>query len=141
MAHDFPSDAWAQAYREALNTSAAYKEAGKTWTHGCIAFVISADAAIGLDKEQGFVLDLHEGVCRKTWMVDLEEAQKQPFCITASYAQWKQVMHKKLDPIKGMMQGKLKLKGNLTVIVRFVKAAQELVSATAQVDTRFLDEG
>jgi len=49
-------------------------------------------------------------------------------------------MRKELDPIKGMMQGKLKLKGNLPVIVRFVKAAQELVNCTSDVDTRFIDE-
>lgn len=141
MPIDFPSEAWTEAYREAVNNSAAYREAGKNWTHGPISLVVKADPAIGLEKDTAFILDLHEGVCRKAWLTeDMAEAEQQPFCITGNYGQWKQVIRKELDPIRGMMQGKLKLKGNLPVIVRFVKAAQELVNATSAVDTRFLDE-
>ncbi len=141
MPIDFPSEEWTVAYREALNNSEAYREAGKNWTHGPIALVVKADPAIGLEKDTAFILDLHEGVCRKAWLTeDMDEAEQQPFCITGNYGQWKQVIRKELDPIRGMMQGKLKLKGNLPVIVRFVKAAQELVNATSMVDTHFLDE-
>jgi putative sterol carrier protein len=60
--------------------------------------------------------------------------------ITASADRWLSVFRKELEPVKGMMQGKLKLKGNLPVIVRFVKAAQVLVELTGTIDTKFLDE-
>jgi putative sterol carrier protein len=70
----------------------------------------------------------------------MEEGAKQPFVITGSYAQWKSVIKKELDPVKAMMQGKLKLKGNLPMIVRNVKAAQSLVENASKVDTHFLDE-
>jgi putative sterol carrier protein len=70
---------------------------------------------------------------------DRDKAATAPFCITGEYSQWKQVLLKELDPIKGMMQGKLKLKGDLPTIVRYVKAAQELVNAASRVDTEFLD--
>ena len=43
------------------------------------------------------------------------------------------MIRKELDPIKGMMQGKLKLKGDLPTIVRAVKASQELVNSSATV--------
>jgi putative sterol carrier protein len=140
MPIDFPSEEWTKAYEDAINGSAEYKEAGKTWTHGPLALVVTAEPSIGLEADTAFILDLHEGVCRKCWISDMEEASKQPFVISGNYAQWKQVMRKELDPIKGMMQGKLKLKGNLPVIVRFVKAAQVLVECTSLVDTHFLDE-
>jgi len=140
MPIDFPSEEWTAAYKDAVNASEAYQQAGKKWTHGAIGFVISPDPALGLDQPAAFVLDLHEGECRKAWMTTEDEAKQQPFCITGSYAQWKAVINKQLDPIKGMMQGKLKLKGNLPVIVMFVKAAQELVNAASNVDTRFLDD-
>ena len=48
-------------------------------------------------------------------MVDGEKAATAPFTIYGEYGRWKQVINKQLDPIKGMMQGKLKLKG-LTLI-------------------------
>ena len=39
-----------------------------------------------------------------------------------------------------MMQGKLKLKGALPTIVRFVKASKELVNCAGEVPTLFPDE-
>ena len=122
----------------ALRADSVKLKNGLTYTP---ALVVKADPAIGLEKDTAFILDLHEGVCRKAWLTeDMAEAEQQPFCITGNYGQWKQVIRKELDPIRGMIQGKLKLKGNLPVIVRFVKAAQELVNATSVVDTHFLDE-
>ncbi len=93
-----------------------------------------------LEKDTGIWLDLEKGVCREARMVSAEEAQKAPFCITGEYARWKQVLKKELDPVKGMMQGKLKLKGDLPTVVRFVKASQELVNSGGMVETEFLDE-
>ena len=39
------------------------------------------------------------------------------------------MLRRELEPIKGMMQGKLRLKGDLPTMVRQVKAAQELVNS------------
>jgi hypothetical protein len=39
-----------------------------------------------------------------------------------------------------MMQGKLALQGDLATIVRYIRAADELVNLTTKVPTRFLDE-
>jgi hypothetical protein len=39
-----------------------------------------------------------------------------------------------------MMQGKFKVRGDLHVIVRHVKAADELVRIAGQVPTTFIDE-
>ena len=58
----------------------------------------------------------------------------------APYTRWKEVIKKELDPVKGMMQGKLKLKGDLPTIVRYVKAANELVNLAQTVPTEFADE-
>ncbi len=52
----------------------------------------------------------------------------------------KEVIKRELDPVKGMMQGKLKLKGDLPTIVRYVKAANELVNLAGSVPTEFVDE-
>jgi putative sterol carrier protein len=60
--------------------------------------------------------------------------------IRAPYSRWKDVVRGDLDPVKGMMQGKLKLKGDLPTIVRYVKAANELVNLAQTVPTEFVDE-
>ncbi len=140
MAIDFPSQEWTEKYKETINSDPGYKKAGANWQAGAISFIIKANPEIGLEQDQAFILDLHKGECRDARMADMDEAMAQPFIITASYSQWKAVIRSELDPIKGMMQGKLKLKGNLPMIVRFVDAAKSLVQNAAKVDTKFLDE-
>ena len=60
--------------------------------------------------------------------------------LTAPYSRWKDVVQGELDPIKGMMQGKLRVRGDLPTIVRYVQAANELVRLTGRIDTQFPDE-
>jgi len=136
----FPSAEWVTDYKNVLNASATYKQAGAGWTHGPIALVTRADPGIGIPEDVGIWLDLHQGTCRDARMVNRSEAEKAPFCITGEYARWKQVMRKQLDPIQGMMQKKLELKGQMTIIVKYVAAAKALVEAATQVDTKFMDE-
>jgi len=138
--HVFPSAEWAAAYREAVNASEAYRRAGAGWTHGAVALVIKADDAIGLSQPVGIWLDLDRGVCRDARVVSPEEAARAPFCIGGEYARWRQVLNRELEPIAAMMQRKLELKGQMTIIVRFVEAAKELVNAAARIPTRFLGE-
>jgi putative sterol carrier protein len=140
MAISFPSIEWVEEFKKQINLSEGYKKAGATWTAGSVALIISAKPEIGIQEDFGMWLDLHQGLCRDAKIVSLEEAQKAPFCITGDYARWKQVIRKELEPVKGMMQGKLKLKGDLPTIVRYVKASQELVECTTRIETKFLDE-
>ena len=140
MALTFPSVEWMEEFKKQINSSEGYKKAGATWTAGVVALVISAKPEIGINEDFGMWLDLHQGVCREAKKVSLEEAQKAPFCIIGDYTRWKQVIKKELEPVKGMMQGKLKLKGDLPTIVRYVKASQELVECTTRIETKFLDE-
>jgi putative sterol carrier protein len=140
MAHRFPSDEWVASFRDSINASDSYRQAGRDWTHGAVALVIKADPHLGLEKDVGMWLDLHQGACREAHLCDRAEADRAPFCIAGEYARWKQVMRQELDPIKGMMQKKLELKGQMTIIVKFVNASKELVECSQRVPTRFLDE-
>jgi putative sterol carrier protein len=140
MAISFPSIEWVEEFKKQINLSEGYKKAGAIWTAGPVALIISAKPEIGIQEDFRMWLDLHQGLCRDAKIVTAEEAQKAPFCIIGDYARWKQVIKKELEPVKGMMQGKLKLKGDLPTIVRYVKASQELVECTTRIETKFLDE-
>ncbi|HEY2369502.1 MAG TPA: SCP2 sterol-binding domain-containing protein [Polyangiaceae bacterium] len=141
MSHVFPSEDWAAAYKQAINDNAKYKEAGKDWTHGAVAMVVKADPKLGIEEDMGLWLDIERGVCRDCKLMPATEVQDAPFVIVADYARWKSVIRKELDPIKGMMQNKLKLtKGHMPTIVKYVNSSRELVETTAKVDTKFRDE-
>ncbi|HEX6230881.1 MAG TPA: SCP2 sterol-binding domain-containing protein [Actinomycetota bacterium] len=135
----FPSDEWLTIYRDRINASPEYREAAATW-EGAVGFVFEAEPDRGVPEDLWLVLDLWHGECREARMVTSEEGERAPYLIRAPYFRWKEVVRGELDPVKGMMQGKLRLQGDLATIVRYVRAANELVHLTMQVPTEFLDE-
>jgi putative sterol carrier protein len=137
---EFPSEAWLEEYVDRINGSKEYAEAAATW-EGDIAYVFEAEPDKGVPQDLWAWLDLWHGTCRSgRYAVAPEEGEKARFIIRAPYSRWKEVIKKELDPVKGMMQGKLKLKGDLPTIVRYVRAANELVNLAGTVPTEFVDE-
>lgn len=139
MAYKFPSEEWIVEFGKAINTSEDYKKAAATW-EGVVVLIFNAEPDIGLAEDFAAWADLWHGDCREIKRVTVEEAEKAPYVIRGSYASWKQVVKGRLGPVKGMMQGKLKLKGNLPTIVKYVKASDELVKCAARVPSEFFDE-
>jgi putative sterol carrier protein len=135
----FPSQEWLTLYRQRINESFEYREAAATW-EGAIAFVFEAEPDHGVPEDLVALLDLWHGGCRAATMLEPGQTGDAPYVIRAPYSRWKEVLRGDLDPVKGMMQGKLKLEGDLAVIVRFVRAANKLVHLTMQVPTEFRDE-
>lgn len=135
----FPSDEWLGIYAERINASDEYRDAAATW-EGDVAFVFEAEPDKGVPNDIWAELELWHGECRGARIVTPELGAQAPYVIAAAYTRWKEVLRGELDPIKGMMQGKLKLRGDLPTIVRYVRAANELVHLTQAVPTEFLDE-
>ena len=99
---------------------------------------MKADPALRIDEDLGMLLDVHGGECRDCRIVSAAEAQAAPFVIVAPYALWKIVIRGELIPTKGMMQGrlKLKLKGHMPTMVKYVHASKALVASTKGVPTK-----
>jgi putative sterol carrier protein len=136
----FPSKEWLEDYVDRINQSAAYRDAATAW-EGDLSYVLEAEPDKGLPHEVWLWMDLWHGECRGAkYDVPREEGSKAKFIIMAPYSRWKEVIRRELDPVKGLMQGKLKLKGDLPAIVRHVNAANELVKLAASMPTEFVGE-
>ena len=136
--HRFPSEEWTEAYKNALNHNHAYREAGKPWTFGAVAMVVQCDLSLGIEHDVGIVLDVHAGECRGATFVERVGDSDAEFVIVGAYRRWKDVIEGRLDPIKAMMEGKLRLaRGHLPTIVRFVESSRQLVASASKVPTEF----
>ncbi|MBI1748966.1 MAG: SCP2 sterol-binding domain-containing protein [Acidobacteria bacterium] len=140
MAHTFPSDAWVKAFRQEINQSDAYRNSAATWDAGDLCLVITANPALGLKEDYYIWLDLDHGVCKKAKHVSSAEGEAAKFTIRADYDRWKQIFNRELHPIMAMVQGKLKVKGHLFIILKYKQAAQDLVECASNVVTKFIDE-
>jgi putative sterol carrier protein len=134
----FSSD-WAKLFQEEINKSGAYKSAAKGWKW-TVGLVVEAEPDKHFPEARGVVMDLFDGTAREITVGPAAGAQKCDFVITAPYTRWKEVATKQLDATKGMLQGKLKLKGDLPTIVRYTKASQEMTECTTRVAVEWPDE-
>jgi putative sterol carrier protein len=130
----FGSDAWVQALHNELNTSKAYDDAAKNW-EGDFYFVVDPEGSV---KEPMYLyMDLWHGKCRESFVAADKNVKSPAFVMSGAYSKWKKVVLAQLDPIQALMTGQLKLKGNMVMVMKNVKAAQEIVRACTRIDTEF----
>ena len=136
---EFPTDEWFQAFIDAVNTSEAYEEYAATW-EGDAVLQIQAEPDKGVPEDVYGLLDLWHGKCRGGGVVEAARADSAEFAIRAPYSRWKDVILGDLEPVKGLTQGKLRVRGDLPKILRYVRATQELAYIAGEVDTTFPDD-
>lgn len=135
----FPTDEWFQAFIDAVNASEAYEGYAATW-EGDAVLQIGAEPDKGVPEDVYGLLDLWHGKCRGGGLVDASRADSAEFAIRAPYSRWKDVILGDLEPVKGLTQGKLRVRGDLPKILRYVRATQELAYIAGEVDTTFPDD-
>jgi putative sterol carrier protein len=139
VAVDAFSSEWAQQFRDEINRSTVYRQAAKGWKW-TVGLVVEAEPDRSFPESKGIVMDLFDGEARDIKVAGADEARACDFVISAPYSRWKQVATKELDATRGMLTGKLKLKGDLPTIVRYTKASQEMTECTTRVPVRWPDE-
>lgn len=135
----FASVEWLEAYREAINASPELAAAASEWERD-IAIEVAAEPQEGLPVDLWARFDINHGVCREARAVSPEEGQRATYVISGPYTLWKQIVQGRVDPTKAMLQGKLKVKGDLPTLAAEVKATDALVRLARQVTTGFPDE-
>ncbi len=130
----FGSPEWVQALHEELNKSQAYADAAKEW-EGDFYFIVEPEGAVS--ETTYMYMDLWHGKSRDAHLEADPTAKNPAYVMSGKYGKWKKVVMAQLDPIQALMTGQLKLKGNMVMVMKNVKAAQEIVRACTRIDTEF----
>ena len=126
------TQSWVQAWADELRSSEAYRLAAIKW-EGALMVEMEADPDYGIDAERAVFLDLWHGDCRSGRLPIDGDQDNAEFIIRGPAAAWKRVLDGDLEPIFGIMSGKLKLtRGSMTALMPFVGAAKELVAAAVR---------
>jgi putative sterol carrier protein len=136
MALKFPSDEWIKELSRQLNASEAYEKSAKDW-EGDFVFIIEPDD--NYDDTAYLFLSLYHGKSPDAAALDSADEREAEFVLSAPFTTWRRVIEGELDAIQGMMTRKLKVKGNMMKIMRYPKAAKEIVACCALVPTDFSD--
>jgi putative sterol carrier protein len=128
----FPSDEWIKIFKDKLNKSKSYEEVAKDW-EGDFLFIVTPDEE--LKEEVIFYVDLWHGKCRDAYLV--KGKKTAAFEFKGPYSNWKKVINKELDPIRGLIRGMFELEGDSKVVLDRTKAAQELVNTASTIPVEF----
>jgi putative sterol carrier protein len=126
----FPSEAWAEAYRTELNASAAYAEAAQAWEGDFLLLILPDPRA---PKGEGVYLDLYHGSCRAARYVSDPATVSPEFVYEGRREDWERMMRRELDPVRSLLAGTFRLRGNMLKAARFQRAAKEMVEAGTRV--------
>ncbi|MHB8137876.1 MAG: SCP2 sterol-binding domain-containing protein [Smithellaceae bacterium] len=130
---------WMDAWKEKIAGSKEYKEIAKEW-EGSVALICNPDPSKNVPEPVYLFTDYWHGDALDFLICDEAKTQTAKFIMTGDYTRWKQVAKKELDPTKALMQGKLKLKGDLTYVVRMVKTINKVVDLLTEVQTVWPDD-
>ena len=130
----FLSGEWIKSLQVDLNRSEPYAKAAARW-EGDFYFIVTPEGS--MTEPVIYYMDLWHGKCRDAYLVTAENEKEPVFRMTAPLGVWEKVVTKKLDVIQGLLTRQIKLKGNMAMIMRNVKAAQELVECCTHIETEF----
>jgi putative sterol carrier protein len=140
MARELFTLEWAEAWRDQILANSAYQAAARTWCWPLV-LVMRADPGLGLPDERSIYLDLYQGDCREARVATAADLEQTPYLLSADPRTWRQVLERQLEPIPGLMRGKLKLvRGSLASLLPYVMAAKELVESATRIETSYPGE-
>jgi putative sterol carrier protein len=123
----FLSDEWANALKAELNQSEEFRQAA-TGQKATIQQVID-----GAEGETHYWITIHDGT------IDLGtgDIQSEDATITQSYDTAAALARGELSPVTAFMTGKLKIGGNMGMILGLQGALAQLPSAMAKIDVEY----
>ena len=126
----FPSAEWANAYQKALNANTAYQEAAQAWVGDILLLVRPSEPDA---PAPGIHLVLAHGECSAATYYPDARSVASEFVYEGSPENWERLMRREVDPVKAILDGTFRIKGNLAKAMRFTRAARELVDTVSRV--------
>jgi putative sterol carrier protein len=137
----YPSQEWCDKWKDALNNDSAVAESGKNWGVGFKgSLIFEVNPGNGLEKTHYVYLDAKEGKCLESRMVDSPGDLDPGFYVTGSYGDFKLVVKGEKDFIEMVVRGALKLKGDMSKIMRNAKFVRAVANSISSFPNEYLGE-
>jgi len=131
----FPSSEWLQLLEKKLNEDEKYGAIAAKWEGDMIVVI---EPGGNLNTTIIYYLDLWHGKCRRVAILNDVKEENAAFILSASYENIAQIVRGKLDPMQAMLTRKLKVKGNMAVMMRNVPTVLDFVRCLREVTSEIL---
>jgi len=127
---EFPSAPWADAFRAALTANEEYRAAAAAWEGDLLLRVVPVAAGA---PAPGVLLELAHGECRAATFHPDARTVSSEFVYEGTPENWQRLVRGELDPVRAILDGTFKVRGNLLKLARFSRAAKALVETAAAI--------
>lgn len=137
----YPSQEWCDEWKNALNNDPVVAETGKNWGVGFNGnFLFELQPGSGLEKTSYVYLEASAGKCTDARMLKDPSEVEPGFRCLGSYADYKQVVKGEKDFIEGVVKGIMKLKGDMSKIMRNAKFIRAVANSISSFPNEYLGE-
>ena len=134
----FPSQEWCEDWKDMLNASEDVAKHGKNWgTTFNGNMLLEIEPGGGLDKKAYLYCEAAAGTCTEVKMADGPNGFDVGFVVTGTYTNYSNVIKGKKDFTTSVLQGVLKLKGNIALVMQNPKYIEAVSATFAKLDSEF----
>lgn len=139
MSASFASSKWTDELSGQLRDSAKVRTESMSWVFGPLVFVVDPDADHDLEAT-ALRIDLHEGAAGGVTVVPMSDVTRAPFAIGGSLARWKTVFAGSQSMVDGILQSRLRVRGDLPTLMRHRGLLDAIAVAGGTIETVWQDE-
>jgi putative sterol carrier protein len=137
----YPSQAWCDEWKEAINADEAIAKSGKNWGVGFNGnWLFEITPGSGLEKKTFVYLEASEGKCSNACILDGLPEGKTGFHVTGSYADFKSVVKGDNDFLALVVKGTFKLQGDMFRLMRNAKFIRAVANSISSFESEYLGE-
>jgi putative sterol carrier protein len=136
----YPSQAWCDEWKQAINEDQKIAKTGAKWGvgfNGNWLFVITPGS--GLEETTYVFLEASEGKCSDARVVEDPSEVEPGFTVTGTYADYKSVVKGESDFLALVVKGTFKIKGDMLTIMRFAKFIRAVANSISSFESEYLE--
>ncbi len=137
----YPSQAWCDEWKNAINSDQRIAETGKKWGVGFNGnWLFTVTPGGGLDDTVYLYLEAAEGKCSDARMLIDPSQVDAGFTVTGSYADFKPVVKGEGDFLAAVVKGTFNLQGDMVKIMQYARFIRAVANSISSFESEYLGE-
>lgn len=137
----YPSQAWCDEWKDAINADQRVADTGKKWGVGFNGnWLFEVTPGGGLEKTVYLYMEAAEGKCSDARMIADPSEVEPGFFVTGSYADFKPVVNGEGDFLAAVVKGTFKLRGEMVKIMQFARFIRAVANSISSFESEYLGE-
>lgn len=137
----YPSQAWCDQWKDAINADQRVAETGKNWGVGFNGnWLFALTPGAGLEETVYIYLEAAEGKCTAARFLIDSSTENAGFLVTGSYSDFKPVVKGEADFLAGVVKGTFKLQGDMVRIMQFARFIRAVANSISSFESEYLGE-